>query len=380
MEEYPEELRTPPVSLICIINQQNLHTTISSHLHSQQPPIHTLALPDFTKISIISSSNSSIKKQLNNQLLTTGVIKRDWLSKHRTRVPSVVALLFHIHEIQSDWDRVSTDIDNLKGVIRGRNIKLVVVVVVRFDEKGPNKNALTGLDNCDYIDSITEDRMVALRKRAELDAKYVVTFIPDDASELSQSLNRHVMLGNLFAELAVTFYRDEGRRVKMRLEKKTYGSIEYNIRYCFKVAIYAEFRRDWVEASRMYEDGYHALREMIGTSTRLPAIQRLVEIKTVAEQLHFKISTLLLHGGKIVEAIKWFRQHIASYKKLMGPPEVKFLHLEWLSRQFLVFAQLLESSNATLQSISSPALTPADRTSSEWEFRPAYYYQASCFD
>ena len=41
-------------------------------------------------------------------------------------------------------------------------------------------------------DSITEDRMVALRKRAELDAKYVVTFIPDDASELSQSLNRHV--------------------------------------------------------------------------------------------------------------------------------------------------------------------------------------------
>ncbi|KAM6548455.1 hypothetical protein CsatB_020131 [Cannabis sativa] len=32
---------------------------------------------------------------------------------------------------------------------------------------------------------------------------------------------------------------------------------------------------------------------MIETSTRLPAIQRLIEIKTVAEQVHFKISTSL---------------------------------------------------------------------------------------
>lgn len=40
-------------------------------------------------------------------------------------------------------------------------------------------------------DSITEDSLAALRKRAEVDAKYVITFIPDDASELNQSLNRH---------------------------------------------------------------------------------------------------------------------------------------------------------------------------------------------
>lgn len=116
---------------------------------------------------------------------------------------------------------------------------------------------------------------------------------------------------------------------------------------------------------------------MIGTSTRLPPIQRLVEIKMVAEQFHFKISTLLLHGGKVVEAIKWFRQHNASYNKLTGPTEIHFFHWDWLARQFLVFAELLETTNAT---ISSPASTVADRTSSDWEFRPAYYYQASCFN
>ena len=56
MEEYLEELRTPPMTLISIVGCPELHTTISKHLHSEQPPINTLALPDFTKISLFSKS------------------------------------------------------------------------------------------------------------------------------------------------------------------------------------------------------------------------------------------------------------------------------------------------------------------------------------
>lgn len=116
---------------------------------------------------------------------------------------------------------------------------------------------------------------------------------------------------------------------------------------------------------------------MVGTSKRLPAIQRLVEIKTVAEQLHFKISTLLLHGGKVGEAVTWFRKHNASYRRLVGAPEAVFLHWEWMSRQFLVFGELLDKSSATITNISSLALGTTDKLLSEWESRPAYYYQVS---
>lgn len=112
----------------------------------------------------------------------------------------------------------------------------------------------------------------------------------------------------------------------------------------------------------------------------LPPIQRLVEIKTVAEQLQFKISTLLLHGGKIREAVIWFCQHNAAYKGLVGAPEAVFLHWEWMSKQFLVFAELLETSSATAQSISSSTVASFVRPLTEWEFRPAYYYQVFCFD
>ncbi|XP_058073386.1 uncharacterized protein LOC131222361 isoform X1 [Magnolia sinica] len=143
------------------------------------------------------------------------------------------------------------------------------------------------------------------------------------------------------------------------------------------VAVYAEFRRDWVEALRSYEDAYHVLREMIGTSKRLPPIQRLVEIKAVAEQLHFKVSTLLLHGGKVVEAITWFQKHIASYKRLVGAPEVVFLHWEWMSRQFLVFAELLETSSVPIPTTASLPSVPSERSLTEWEFQPSYYYQSA---
>ncbi|KAL4198078.1 hypothetical protein AMTRI_Chr03g44090 [Amborella trichopoda] len=353
MEEYPEELRTPPVSLVSLVGVPELHPTISSFLHSEAPPMNTLALPDFSKISLMASKQ---KETLDSHRQPGGFIKRDWLSKHRTRLPSVVAALFnwdHVFGDPTQWLQVCTDIENLKVVIRVQNIKLVVVLV----QTGPR-------------DDGNEDRMIALRKRAEIDAKYLIVYAQKDPLEVKQSLSR---LASIFSELSLTYYRDEGRRLKTRIEKKTFNFPELNIRYCFKVAVYAEFRRDWVEALKYYENAYFALHEMIGITTRLPPIQRLVEIKAVAEQLHFKVSTLLLHSGKVFEAIQWFWKHAAWYKRLIGVPEAVLLHWEWVSRQFLVFAELLETS-----SIPSAGVSPSgtsERQITEWELQPAYYYQ-----
>ncbi|XP_072972196.1 uncharacterized protein [Typha angustifolia] len=355
MEDYPEELRTPPVSLVSVVGCPELHQTISAFLHSEQPPINTLALPDFSKISILARKQ---KDPLASSSPAAGILKRDWLLKHRTRVPAVVAAFFRSDHVSGDpaqWLQVCTDLENLKSVLYGRSTKLVVVLV-----------------QSQFSDELSEDLMIALRKRAEIDSKYLVVLTENDESELRQSLSR---LASIFAELCMTYYKEEGRKIRSRIEKKGFASVELNIRYCFKVAIYAEFRRDWVEALKFYEDGFRALLETIRTSTRLPPIQHLVEIKSVAEQLHFKISTLFLHGGKIVEAIAWFHKHIRSYEQLVGEPLVAFLHWEWFSRQFLVFAELLETSSAAIPSTLSSHFGTSDNPLTEWEFQPAYYYQ-----
>ncbi|XP_022926701.1 trafficking protein particle complex subunit 11 isoform X1 [Cucurbita moschata] len=359
MQNYPEELRTPPVRLISLVGCPDLHPTISNHLLSEQPPIHTLAFPDLSNISFLLPLPSS--KESSEPSLSTpppGILKRDWLLKRRTKVPAVVAALFpslHVSGDPAQWLQLCSDLDHLKAVTRSRNIKLVVIIV-----------------HSDSKDDINEDRMIALRKRAEVDTKYVIFVKPNDASDLSQSLHR---LRNSFSELANVYYKDEGRKLKTRIEKRTSSYTELNIRYCFKAAVYAEFLSDWIEALRFYEDAYNKLWEISGLPTRSLSIQRLVEIKTVAEQLHFKISTLLLHSGKVVEAVTWFRQHITLYSRLIGEPDTEFLHWEWMSRQFMVFAELLETSSTTSLSIPALGLGTGNKPLTEWEFHSAYYYQ-----
>ena len=87
MEEYPEELRTPPVTLASLVGCPELHTLISTHLMSAQPPINTLALPDFSKIHLFnkkSTDSTDSTTATSPSPIVAGILKRDWLLKHRT--------------------------------------------------------------------------------------------------------------------------------------------------------------------------------------------------------------------------------------------------------------------------------------------------------
>ncbi|KAK9129167.1 hypothetical protein Sjap_009654 [Stephania japonica] len=112
MEDYAEELRTPPVSLISLVGCPDLHQSILTYLHKQQPPINTIALPDFSAISLLQKT----KKETLDSAVPGGILKRDWLSKHRTRVPVVVAALFGSAAVSGDpaqWLQLCTDLENL---------------------------------------------------------------------------------------------------------------------------------------------------------------------------------------------------------------------------------------------------------------------------
>jgi trafficking protein particle complex subunit 11 len=120
MEDYPEELRTPPVSLVCLAGCPELHHPISAFLHSEQPPINTLALPDFSKASVLARKKNRDPLSQPAPAPPSGILKRDWLLKHRTRVPAVVAALFRADQISGDpaqWLQACTDLENLKSVL-----------------------------------------------------------------------------------------------------------------------------------------------------------------------------------------------------------------------------------------------------------------------
>ncbi|KAJ7556795.1 hypothetical protein O6H91_05G099000 [Diphasiastrum complanatum] len=358
MEDYPEELRTPPVTLVALVGLPEFHSAISLFLHTEQPPINTLALPDFSNVTAIGGKE---RKAIDARMPPpVGILKADWLLKHRTRVPAVLAVLFDREQVYGDpaqWLQVCTHLDNIKNVIRGRNIKLVMVIV---------QPTLHG--------DMNEDRLVAFRKRAEVDSRNCLTFISHDPTELKRSLSR---LGSVLGELSTNFYREEGRRVKLRIDKRSYSSLDLSVRYNFKVAVYAEFRRDWVAALKFYETAYTQLQEVVTTPIQLLPLQRIIELKGVAEQIHFKVATLLLHSGKESEAVKWFKQHIAYYKHLIGPPDGAFMHWAWISRQFHVFAELLQTSFGSGPPTLVSNTTLSGLTVTDRELQPGYYYQVA---
>ena len=119
MEEYPEELRTPPVALISMVGCPELHSQISTHLLSDQPPINTLALPDLSKIYLFSKKSDSDSGNATTAppAPVGGILKKDWLLKHRTKIPSVLAALFpaqHVFGDPAQWLQVCADLDSIK--------------------------------------------------------------------------------------------------------------------------------------------------------------------------------------------------------------------------------------------------------------------------
>ncbi|KAF3332217.1 trafficking protein particle complex subunit 11 [Carex littledalei] len=112
MEDYLEELRTPPVALVCLVEFPELHHPISAFLHSEQPPINILALLDFSKASVLARKKSKDPLSHPTPAPLSGILKRDWLLKHCTRVPAVVVALFHANQISGDaqWFQACTNL------------------------------------------------------------------------------------------------------------------------------------------------------------------------------------------------------------------------------------------------------------------------------
>jgi hypothetical protein len=124
-------------------------------------------------------------------------------------------------------------------------------------------------------------------------------------------------------------------------------------RYNFKIAFLYEFQRQQGQVLQHYRQCYQYLASAVDSIDE----NMMDQIKFVAEIAHFKICNLLLSNGSISEAFAQFRSHIGRYIKIYC--EFPWNHFAWISKQFLVFVQLLEK-------YSVPETVPdADR---------AYYY------
>lgn len=91
----------------------------------------------------------------------------------------------------------------------------------------------------------------------------------------------------------------------------------------------------------------------------------ILEIKTVAGIINYKLCQLFFEIKHPIDAIDQFRKHIDIFRIKVGSSELKFEHSAWLSKQFQLMGELFEDA------IKKGYLTPVQTQ------HPGFYFHSA---
>ncbi|CAF95410.1 unnamed protein product, partial [Tetraodon nigroviridis] len=233
----------------------------------------------------------------------------------------------------------------LRTSLQGRNTKVAVVLIQKKTPLPPGE------------DLMASERAAALCNACDLSGKSL--FVLPHTDHLVGYIIR---LENAFYEHAQTYYYTEIRRVKSHKEflNKTTHQLLF-VRHQFKIAFFSELKQDTQNALKYYRTAYSLIHELRAHETNM------LEIKTLAGFINYKICRLCFQHNTPLDAIAQFRKHIDLCKKKIGSPELAFEHAAWMSKQFQSFGELFdEAIKLGLTAIQTQ--------------NPGFYYQqAACY-
>ena len=289
---------------------------------------------------------SKTKRMSYDWYIPKGLLKTGWMKKHLSQVPAVVVVFFEL-----DWDDLAwrerhlacaSRVQVVRSSLQGRTTKVAVVLIQKSSPLPPGE------------DMVAAERAAALCSACDLSAKSL--FVLPHTDHL---IGYIIRLENAFYELAQTYYHTESRRVKAHKEflNKTTHQLLFP-RHQFKIAFFSEMMQDFELALKHYQQSYNHIHEL-----RLHDSNNL-ELKVVGGFVNYKICKLsFLKLNVPIDAITQFQRHIDLFKPLCGNRELLFEHSAWLSKQFLIFADLF------VEAINNVRLTAAQTQ------HPGFYYQ-----
>ncbi|KAL0973941.1 hypothetical protein UPYG_G00213240 [Umbra pygmaea] len=255
-----------------------------------------------------------------------GILKTGWMNKHLNLVPALVVLFYEL-----DWDdpvwkekqsECATKVEIVRTSLQGRNTKVAVVLIQKKTPLPPGE------------DIVASERAASLCNTCDLSGKSL--FVLPHTDHLVGYIIR---LENAFYEHAQTYYYTEIRRVKSHKEflNKTTHQLLF-VRHQFKIAFFSELKQDTQNALKYYRTAYGLVHELRAHETNV------LEIKTMAGFINYKICRLCFQHNTPLDAIAQFRKHIDQCKKKIGSAELAFEHTAWMSKQFQSFGDLFDEA------------------------------------
>ena len=310
-------LEAKPAPLVALVGLQHLHGALTSRVAGAADASSDELHARYVSLDVTTEFLDYVPAEMVTQHEAL-VVKHDWLHKHTHVVAAVVSLW-----CRWDSDASVVEIAGLVESFRSRlrpNCRIVLVLVTASDASPSSAQTLASPG--------PDDRLSALRKACEIDAKSIM-LIPAGGDASSSSVDGSLRrLDRWLLDLAVAYYKDESRRNKKAASKK--ASPQLLARHHFKSAYaprpsrrhhppaplraaaacassprprriadaarsyYSDFRRDAPSAMKHWQECYRCLRELLRLVVAPPTEAErspvaLYEVKRTADFVNLKI-------------------------------------------------------------------------------------------
>ncbi|GAX76923.1 hypothetical protein CEUSTIGMA_g4370.t1 [Chlamydomonas eustigma] len=362
---YPLEYRTPPLPLVALVGCNEAHKDVADFfVHQLKPPLVSLFTTAEATEQFVARNFGPGKRGLPPSVEPPpGILKADWLSKHRGKKPAVALVLVPRQDIDGDpssWSRMLQLLRLVSDAVSQSGAGLVIGVL-----QGPDAGELPS------------ERVTGVCHNLSLDPRVVMAITAQPVDQDPGRAKREAglrLLGAVLHEQCSLVYSRRAARVTAKLAERQAGRavaalelvsprrnmpwsgsssslagdviLEYSIRASFKLASYSEFRQEWQSAVQEYHESYSLLSQAVEALPRSPSLpsQRWQELSRCAELMNLKLLMLLMHQGILDEATAQAQRHLQLFADPGAdalPAPSRSNHLAYLVRQYQVIAEVV---------------------------------------
>ncbi|KAG5925557.1 hypothetical protein E4U42_004182 [Claviceps africana] len=359
LDKYFREIDSRGSSWTVVPRDEPYRLRIKTVGRSYLLPPRKTTLPDAPDLSDSNARLHSPFSPLSHvsPLYPDGLIDSLWVKKHQELVPSVFVCFYKLNHD----NRLKADVSQIKATFARYGFRTRVAIVLFGDEDS---------GTAELTDDV-QDRLEAIRRGAALDPKSIF-YIP--TQETPAELKR--VIDNILAILysnAIEYYRDLGRRARKKRARgvaplptirptsgtsHTLSLPDWNFRYDFKTAVFAEFRQELDAAMRSFEQAYEiilgqdVLDVIPNWSPRWDEGRRLADIVSIrCLRLHLWMG----HTSLAVRRWQTHRDRIGDFVDRLGRGTNTYSWQAWEARWATVMAHLIEK-------VEVPGLVPASMT------------------
>ncbi|KAJ5112175.1 hypothetical protein N7532_000220 [Penicillium argentinense] len=285
-----------------------------------------------------------------------GLLTPLWVTKHQELVPAAVINFFPF-SLDPNMDslrdnQLKIEINSLKKEWASSGFKTRFLTVL-ISEEGDGG-----------YDGEIDDRVAAIRRATNLDQRSIFMIPPDaTTTELKDFVDS---LFSLLQPSVVEYYRDLSKHARRKRNRSsippptappTTGTSQtlslqgWNVRYEFKLGIFAEFRQEMDAACRNYESAYETLFGQEVFENIAGWDPRFNDARLLGDALAVRIIRCLLWTGQTTAAARFWVDHRIRTKDIVnrrGKGSKNYGWEAWEARWPMVMAELIRRAESTL--------------------------------